>query len=516
MKVRKLLFAVFTSCFLCSIFCFYTINNVISKSANEVNNEMLFVSELSNLDETKTIVLNANNQSNKNIDSDEIDVAVELENQYNYYINLLNKCTNLDERQKIVDLIESNRILNQENNNLIEADKNGASARSSIPYSFQINLVNAFFQSKGYVLASELLLHAFNNAELDSMYTPVNKARVMQSSVFQGLKTNSLLSGSGNFQNSGTTIDEDLYYAIHSFRYLKSPSGRVINIEDRYDYEKQNNYSSIPGIAIGWMYEAQEVGTLTPFFTSISVPYDDMAVVNESKNITIGDSRYNEFPMGIASKETRTFNITFSRSGTKVLQTFGSVDTIMELYDNNNDIITEDDDSGSGTNSYILFYAQANVTYKVIIYLYDNMKYGATKLSITNSFNDQIPGHGPMNTFSDIFDIIHENFNWYTYVGEHYSSLLRIVPPTRGRYQLDAISEFDNYMYIIDPRSGFPIRNCDYNDDGGEDTNSRIVKDLNAGTNYLVVYSQYYPAGSFANYDTGDDLLFQLRKIKSL
>lgn len=121
-----------------------------------------------------------------------------------------------------------------------------------------------------------------------------------------------------------------------------------------------------------------------------------------------------------------------------------------------------------------------------------------------------------MDTYQNIYSITNENFIWYSYVGEHHSHLLRIIPPMRGRFQIDAISEFDNYLYIIDPRSGFSTRNEDKNDDGGDGRNACITKDLNSGTNYLVIYSQYNPSATFSNYDSGDDLQIHLAKTKSL
>lgn len=382
-------------------------------------------------------------------------------------------------------------------------------------YSIEVNLVNAYFQSKGYVLASELLLHAYDNGELDSMYTPVHKDLITKSAVFQKIKRdNSRLESSDEFPNSGDTVDKDLYYAIHAFRFLKSPTGRVVNIEDRYDYAKGSNYPSISGVATDWMYHAQEAGTLTPFFTSIAFNYDDMEVSNTTQDITIGDTRRFEKAMRIGKKETRTFNLTFARSGQKVIQTFGLVDTIMELYDESGTLIKRNDDGGSGTNSFIFIEAEANKKYKVILRYYNDTKFGATRLIITNSFYDKDFAAEVMDCYTNIFSITNENFALYSYVAEHYSHLLRIVPPATGRYQIDAISEFDNYLYIIDPRSGFATRSEDYNDDGGDGRNARIVKDLNANTNYLVIYCQFNPSATFANYDSGDDLQIHLSKIK--
>lgn len=427
-----------------------------------------------------------------------------------HFIEYASEIQHTSEKAKIQSLIDANNDLTDQNNISLSSK---AKAKS---YSSEVNLVNAFFTSNGYVLSSELLLHAYSNGELDSMYTPVHKDLITKSSVFQSIKTGTSLEGSNEFPNSGTVVDKDLYYAIHAFRFLKSPSGRVVNIEDRYDYAKSSNYPSISGVAVNWMYNAQEAGTLTPFFTSIAFSYDDMEVKNTTQDVQIGDVRMFEKAMGIGKKETRTFNVTFKRDGWKVLQTFGLVDTVLYLYDENGSLIKRDDDSGSGTNSYILLNASKNKKYKLVLKYLNDTKFGATRLVITNSFYDKDSNAESMDKYENIYSITNENFIWYSYVGEHHSHLLRIIPPMRGRFQIDAISEFDNYLYIIDPRSGFSTRNEDKNDDGGDGRNARITKDLNSGTNYLVIYSQYNPSATFSNYDSGDDLQIHLAKTKSL
>ncbi len=465
----------------------------------------------------RSIDENLDDDVSTEINAESINISLEINNQLDYYDNLLKNTNDIETKDKIQDLINADkRLLNDYNNSLNLSSDENEIMLASASYASEISLVNAYFQSCGYVLASELLLHAYSNGEVDSQYTPVNKDIITTSTVFQQIKTGSSLSGSSAFPNSGTTQDKDLYYAIHAFNYLKSPTGRVVNISDRYDYAKSNNYPSIAGVAVNWMYNAQEAGVLTPFITSVSFNYDDMEVSNTTTNISIGYFRFKEFPMGIGKKETRTFNITFTESGYKVMQTFGLVDTVMSLYDSNDNLITTNDDGGSGTNSYIMINARDNTTYKLVIKYFSTSLFGATKLVITNSFYDKISNSESMSSFTDIYSISHENFYWYSYVGEHYSHLLRIIPPSRGIYQLDATSEFDNYMYIIDPRSGFGLDSDNQDDDSGDGLNARITKYLNAGTNYLVIYCQYNPNATFSNYDTGDDLLFHVEKIESL
>lgn len=68
-------------------------------------------------------------------------------------------------------------------------------------------------------------------------------------------------------------MDTDLYDAIHSFDFFKSsPSSRVVNIFDTYDFEHDEDaYNTIPGIAVETMYRAQEAGVLKPYFVLFEV-----------------------------------------------------------------------------------------------------------------------------------------------------------------------------------------------------------------------------------------------------
>ncbi len=451
------------------------------------------------------------NQSQEDIiNPEDIDINYELEKELKFYEDKLSKCNDKIEKDKISSLIKTiNKLLisNQNNNSTTKAK-----AKS---YDIEVASINAVFTKLGYVLASELLLYAFTNTELDSVYTPINKDIILNSSVYESIKTNNNEYGELEFPKSGTTADKDLYYSIHSFRYLKSPSNRVINLEDRYDYAQNNDYPTIQGIANNWMYNAQEDGALTPYFITISFNYNEQKIINSTEDVNIGDTRLYEKAFGLGKNESRTFNLTFKRSGYKVIQTMGMVDMVAKLYDSNNNLIAYSDDQGSGSNPYILLNATSSTKYKLVLNGFDDEKFGATRLIITNSFYDKEFKAEKMDKFENIYAINNENFTWYSYVGEHHSHLLRLFIPTKGRYQVDATSEFDNYLYILDPRSGFPTRNEDKNNNGGEGTNARIIKDLNAKTNYLVIYSQYNPSASFANYDSGDDLQIKITQIKS-
>lgn len=70
-------------------------------------------------------------------------------------------------------------------------------------------------------------------------------------------------------------------------------------------------------------------------------------------------------------------------------------------------------------------------------------------------------------------------------------------------YAFDLDSTFDNYLYVIDPRSSDAlVNNVDYNDDGGTGYNAQLTKDLEASVTYFIICSKYNPSTSFSSTDS--------------
>lgn len=137
-------------------------------------------------------------------------------------------------------------------------------------YSPAVSVVVAYFNSQGYVLSAELLAHAKDNNVLDSAYTPSNGALMSQTTKYTELCSNGLTSGTANFVKTGTTVDDDFYYAIHACSYTKDAEANTITVTDRYDFAP-NDWSDIQGVAVDMMYKAQEAGVIIPFQLSITV-----------------------------------------------------------------------------------------------------------------------------------------------------------------------------------------------------------------------------------------------------
>ena len=73
------------------------------------------------------------------------------------------------------------------------------------------------------------------------------------------------------------------------------------------------------------------------------------------------------------------------------------------------------------------------------------------------------------------------------------------TPPSTGNYTLEITSEFDTYMYVIDPRSTTAIKSgTNYDDDSGEGLNPNMTVKLEKGIPYMIVYSGYNLSSSSA------------------
>ena len=127
-----------------------------------------------------------------------------------------------------------------------------------------------FFSASGYYLSAELLVHAKDNNILDSTYYPGFGSNVLYSSVTTSIRSSNATSGSNAYPNSGSTVEKDLYYAIHRFSWEKNYNNQI-TIKDRYDYDVTQNYAGIQGVATDTMYLAQTLGVIVPFQVRIIV-----------------------------------------------------------------------------------------------------------------------------------------------------------------------------------------------------------------------------------------------------
>lgn len=202
-----------------------------------------------------------------------------------------------------------------------------------------------------------------------------------------------------------------------------------------------------------------------------------------------------------------TLNVTFDQAGYKVLQTFGTSDVYMSLYSSDGStLLASNDDDGYEMNAWIYQYFSASTVYVIKIRSYSQNKSAITKLTITPSHNFIDKSYTSLSSYNSIWHIANTNNYYLTAYGEqYYSEMLTFTPTSTGTYTIALTSEFDNYLYVIDPRTTSPIaQNEDYNDDS-DGTNAKITKTLISGVRYYIVFSEFNPASAMDNLDEYDN-----------
>ena len=205
--------------------------------------------------------------------------------------------------------------------------------------------------------------------------------------------------------------------------------------------------------------------------------------------------RYVERGVYIGAGEYVDYKVTFGTDGTKLIQTFGNLDTKLELYSNDGTLLSSDDDDGYGVNALIRYYVYANTEYTVRIKFYNSSVSGDTKLTITPAFRAINETSTNIDSYEDIYAVIGvTSYAWATFAQKNYTRVITFAPASSGNYTFTIESDYDTYMYVIDPRSNNILRKgINYDDDSGEGMNPLLNIILDANVPYLIIYSTYNP-----------------------
>lgn len=227
-------------------------------------------------------------------------------------------------------------------------------------------------------------------------------------------------------------------------------------------------------------------------------------------------TRYLEKQITLTARQYYEIAVTFDTAGSKIIQTFGMKDTVIEIYSESGTLLVDrntTDDQGYRLNAFIRYYTNANTTYRIRVKLLSSSEYGTTKLAIAPAYMVWNGGLNSITTYNDIYSITSStNYTLYDYGTRYYTHMVTYTPPSSGAYTISLESEFDNFLYVIDPRSYELIRSgIDYNDDSNG-LNASITRNLEAGVPYLIITCQYDPSLAFENLDKGDDLILRIRK----
>ena len=236
-----------------------------------------------------------------------------------------------------------------------------------------------------------------------------------------------------------------------------------------------------------------------------------------SRSVSLADVRYYEDSLAIAPGTQWTYNLTFSTSGTKLIQTFGTADVKMSLYDSDGTTLIEnDDDDGYGLNALIYRYFEKNKRYVLKISMFSSSGGGQTRLSISPIYGAQADGKTDMKCFENFVNInTYPTFTWGSYLATHYSKMVTWTVPEDGKYKISLSSAYDNYLYVVDPTSSdFNTYNVNCNDDtnGSNDRNASIQGTYSKGKTYAIYYCQYNPSNEIGASSVEDDITLKIEK----
>ena len=179
----------------------------------------------------------------------------------------------------------------------------------------------------------------------------------------------------------------------------------------------------------------------------------------------------------------KEYMVSFATSGNKLIQTFGSKDVKLYLYDLQGNQLGYNDDSGYNFNSLISYSVSANTTYILRIEFYNPANSGSIKLGIT-------PSDTSYSQYESIWYIEATNpgFSWTSQLNT--TKVICFIPETSGTYSFTTRSGngIDTYLYVIDPEV---TTSCLFDDDSAGELQATLTTQLDRGKRYFIVVSSY-------------------------
>ena len=120
-------------------------------------------------------------------------------------------------------------------------------------------------------------MRARTNTCTSRVYIPRASNVVTRTAIFQDIGANDYWDSETSAQFvGGSTIDEnDAHFTINWFSFTTERCGddTLIHITDTYDFDFDDCYSGIVGLAVGTMAIAQRVGVIVPYQVNINKWY---------------------------------------------------------------------------------------------------------------------------------------------------------------------------------------------------------------------------------------------------
>jgi hypothetical protein len=190
----------------------------------------------------------------------------------------------------------------------------------------------------------------------------------------------------------------------------------------------------------------------------------------------------------ITADDEDFFLITPERDGRLTVETTGSIDTFMYLYNyDSGDELASNDDGGQSSNARIVQNVRAGTRYLAVVRGYSSSTNGAYGFraymvvreggsSWENPVSYEIGAGDDVTTVNRTIQSSDEDF-------------FLLVPDRDGRLTIETTGRIDTYMELFNADDRDDI--LDENDDGGNSYNARIRYNVRSGTRYIVVIRGY-------------------------
>ncbi len=226
--------------------------------------------------------------------------------------------------------------------------------------------------------------------------------------------------------------------------------------------------------------------TTGEYISARSVSYTKPAPANLSQTLNIAaNNRYTEKIVNLQPGQYIEYNITFASGGNKLIQTFGSKDARIYLYDSEYNLLAQNDDSGYSLNSLLNYTVEAGVNYILKVKFYDGSQFGKIKVGIT-------PASSVYSTYENIWNAEGTSITYFFPTSLNTTRVMTFTPTESGTYKFttnyDGDTRIDTYLYVIDPNS---TNSYLYNDDGAGDLQATLSTNLVAGRTYFIIVSTY-------------------------
>ena len=222
------------------------------------------------------------------------------------------------------------------------------------------------------------------------------------------------------------------------------------------------------------------------------------------KVINIADNtRYTERVISLEPYTFKDYYLKFSVVGNKVIQTFGTKDTRLYLYDSDMNLLEQDDDDGYSLNALISYNFAANTTYILRVKFYAGSNSGDIRLAVIPTYHhdNYESAYGPYKLTTVSWSLSNDRVALFRYKFDSAGTVT---------FTMSSSTNTDTYLYVIDPAStsmmtkytgSNPGASNLYDDDSGSGLQAMLTKSVQANKEYLVIISFYNPhtmSGSFS------------------